>query len=712
MIGKCLGSMAAMLLTVSAQAAPALMPLPKSVTMNGEGELAVQGPLDADWHGCGDPARLQRAAARLNADVLKQTGLVLEADKPVAVSVTCRTAESAVDVGETYRLTVSADGFAIDADGPTGVLRAFATLRQLVGLSPAGIAIPYQTIRDAPRFAWRGVMLDPARHFISVATLERQIDAMERLKFNTLHLHLSDDQGFRVESRLYPKLNADGDYYRQAEIREIVAYAADRGIRIVPEFDVPGHSRAIVEAYPAVGTVSKTEFLGMPAVALNPASETTYEFLERLFGEMAGLFPDPHFHVGGDEVSETVWNDDAEVQALMAREELADTKAVEGYFLRRVSKIVRKLGKTMMGWEEVTEAGLPKDTIVQAWQTSNAMADATAKGHRTIMSAGYYLNLLMPADYHYAIDPAGTSGAGLAPEHAEQLRGLSPLLAAVVTHALVDYPRPPLTPEQEELLIGAEGPLWGEIASDELIDHHLWPRAAVLAERFWSSAEVRDETDMYRRLAIVAEQLTVSGLDDQANRLRIATRLTPGDVGPVVDLLAITGPVRNMAHDHRIKAMLAGRRIVQPLNALADAAPVDSLLSRRFADEAARYVAGERELAETLKGRLTAWRDNDARYRAVAVGKPMLEAALPTSALIAGLAESGLAALAALERGKPLSAAQTDVAKRLLAQVAADEAASWRPFDSFIRPQPDADLIVKIGPGVRVLIDAATAAKD
>lgn len=707
MIGKSLSAAAAMLLATSAHAAPALMPLPQSVTPAGDGRLVVEGPLAVRAQGCGEPARLDRAAERLNADVLRQTGLILDAGKPVAVMVTCRGAEGWVDSGEAYRLTVGADGIAIDADGPTGVLRAYATLRQLVGLSPAGIAIPFQAIDDTPRFAWRGVMLDPARHFISVATLKRQIDAMERLKFNTLHLHLSDDQGFRVESQRYPKLNADGEFYRQSEIRDLVAYAAQRGIRIVPEFDVPGHSRAIVTAYPEVGTVSKTMVLGQPEVALNPASEKTYRFLERLFGEMAPLFPDPHFHIGGDEVSKTVWADAEDVKVLMAREKLADSKAVEAFFLRRTAGIVRRLGKTVVGWEEVTDAGLQEDAIVQAWQTSNAMADATAKGHRTIMSAGYYLNLLMPADYHYGIDPAATAAAGLTPDHAKSLRGISPLLANFVTDALIDFPRAPLSAEQEKLLIGAEAPLWGEIATDELIDHHLWPRAAALAERFWSPASVTDASDMYRRLAIVSAQLTVSGLDDQTSRQRIAARIAPADNGAVADLLAITGPVRNMAHDHRIKAMLAGQRIVQPLNALADTAPVDSLAARRFAEEAKRYVAGERALGAPLRAQLGDWQANEARFGAIASGHPMLEPARPTAALIAAVAAAGLDAIEALETGRPLPAAQVQKANELLARLEKEEAASWRPFDSFLRPQPAADLIVKIGPGIRTLVEAA-----
>ncbi|MBR2173510.1 family 20 glycosylhydrolase [Sphingopyxis sp.] len=704
---KFIGALAATLVAFPAYAAPALMPLPVSVVPNGTDVLRIEGPLKADWQGCGDAAVLDRAATRLGSDIQRQTGLIFDPAKPVAVRSTCRSSQDGADRGEAYRLTVENEGVSIDADGPTGVLRAYASLRQLAGLSPAGIAIAHQTITDAPRFAWRGVMLDPARHFISVATLKRQIDAMERLKFNTLHLHLSDDQGFRVESLRYPKLNADGEYYRQSEIRDLVAYAADRGIRIVPEFDVPGHSRAIVTAYPEVGTFSKTMFLGQPEVALNPASEKTYRFLERLFGEMAPLFPDPHFHIGGDEVSKAVWADAEDVKALMARENLADSKAVEAFFLRRAAGIVRRLGKTVIGWEEVSGAGLPKDSIVQSWQTSNAMADATAKGHRTIMSAGYYLNLLMPADYHYGIDPAATAAAGLTPEHAKALRGISPLLANFVTDALVDFPHAPLSAEQEKLLIGAEAPLWGEIATDELIDHHLWPRAAALAERFWSPASVTDKADMYRRLAVASAQLTVSGLDDKANRQRIAARIAPGDNGAVAGLLAITGPVRNMAHDHRIKAMLAGRRIVQPLNALADTAPVDSLVARRFADEATRYVAGERALGAPLRAQLGDWQVNEARFGAIAAGNPLLEPARPTAALIAAVATAGLDALDALEQGRLLSAAQVQKANELLARLEKEEAASWRPFDSFLRPQPAADLIVKIGPGIRTLVEAA-----
>ena len=707
---KCRWLAASAALLIAAAPDRALMPLPTAVTP-GDGVLALDGPLAPVWSGCGDTRRLDAATARLQRDLARQTGLAFDTGKAIPLAVTCASAVDAADRGEGYRLAVTASGIRIDAEGRSGVLRGFATLRQLVGLSPGGARLAAVTIDDAPRFAWRGVMLDTARHFLGVETIRRQIDAMERVKLNVLHLHLSDDEGFRVELRRYPRLTAAnrGQFYTQAELRDLVAYAADRGIRVIPEFDVPGHSRAIVQAYPELGVEGKKGPLGTADVALNPAAPATYRFLDALVGEMAPLFPDPVFHVGGDEVAKGVWDGDAGVRALMTREKLADSRAVEAYFARRVQQIVRRHGKTMMGWEEIAaRPGIASDAIVQAWQTSNVTADVTARGYRTVVSAGYYLDLLMPASFHYAFDPSDTATAGFTPECAAGLRKLSPFLASYVGDALIAFPRPPLSAEQEKRVLGGEAPLWSPTTTDEMTDHVLWPRAAALAERFWSPKAVRDPADMYRRLETIGALLTVDGLDDQANRMRMATRLAPEAIAPVMTLLSLTGPVRNMAHDHRIKAALAGKRIVQPLNALADAAPVDSLVAQRFAADAARYAKGDRSLAKALADRLTQWRDNDARFVAVSAGRPLLEEARPTSAQIAQLAAYGLDAIAAIEAGRALDGAQAVNARAALDVLDAQEKASWRPIESFLRPQPPADLIVKIGPGVRALIDAAT----
>ena len=700
-----LGAMLA-LGALPAVAQPALMPLPAATTWS-PGELTLSGAFAIESSDCRDP-RAGRAADRFQHDAASLTGMALAQRPGPRLSITCRPDPTA----EAYRLKVTADGVILDADGPLGVLRGLATLRQLIAVNPPGAALPFVTIDDAPRFAWRGVLIDTARHFMTLETVKRQIDAMERVKLNVLHFHLSDDQGFRVESKRYPKLQATGDgrRYTQAEIRELVAYAADRGVRIVPEFDVPGHTRAMAQAYPqfALAPLKPANALAAQDRALDPTREETYRFLDGLFGEMGALFPDAYFHAGGDEVSDAVWLDHPQVQAFMKAKGLSSKQALEGYFHQRVAAILKTHDKTMIGWEEVAATGaVPKDVVIQAWQTSNATVDAVAKGHRTIVSAGYYLDLLNPASFHYALDPLDTSTAGLTPAEAEKGRKLSPIMAAILTDALVAKPLPPLTPEQEKLVLGGEAPLWAEIVTDETIDSRLWPRAAVLAERFWSPRDVRDVDDLYRRLPAIQDQLRVQGLRDQANSARMAARLAPGQSEPVLTLLDLVGPTRNMAHDHRILAMLRGQKIIQDLDGLADAAPVDSLVAHRFEARAKAFAAGDRAQAASLRADLAAWRANDARFQAVAQGRPALEQALPISADIATLAQAALAAMDAIEAGKPLAEADRAQAEAVLARVEAFDAASARPLFSFLGKQPPADLIIKIAPGVRALVATA-----
>ena len=707
---KLFAALVVCLSAVSSWAEPvALMPYPKLVSPAGSRQWEVNGLLTAKWAGCGSIAPLQRAEQRLNRDIEKQTGLMLNAAKPSVMQVKCQSTDWKVDAGENYRLSVSAEGISIAAQGPVGVLRAFATLRQLVAFSTQKILIPYQTIDDSPRFSWRGILLDPARHFLAVSTVKRQIDAMELVKLNTLHLHLSDDQGFRVESLRYPKLNAQGEFYTQSEIRDLVDYANDRGVIVVPEFDLPGHSLALISAYPQVGIIPKDAILPGSGV-LDPASEQTYSLLDGLLTEMAHLFPDPHFHMGGDEVADGAWKDLPDVKALMVKEKLADQHAVQSYFERRVISLLLRVGKVPIGWEEVLKGGVPAGVVVEAWQTSNVMAASTAAGHKTIMASGYYLNLLMPADYLYEDDPAATTGTGIAPELAEPLRKKSPLIAHILTDALVDFPHPPLTADQEKLLVGGEASLWGEIVTDDLVDHVLWPRAAVIAERFWSPASLTDVRSMYQRLAVVSDQLSVCGLQDRASEARMSERLAPGQSDPVATLLSVTGPVRNFTHDHRIRAMLAGKQVVQSFNQPADAAPVDSLTARQFFYQVQNYLGGQRSLAKPLRAQLTMWQENDARFQKVAAGNASLEPALPTAAQIALLAQAGLKALAALESATTLATPDQEKANALLKEVAAQEAASWIPLDAFLHPQPPADLIVKIGPAIQLLVDAAARA--
>jgi hexosaminidase len=297
----------------------ALMPQPRSIDY-GDGWLRVMAGFQVEWLGYRS-SMLDRAVLRLQSGVGRRTGLDVGRAGGAQLRIDCQTEDKeylTIDEREHYSLVVKDDAIVLTADGPAGVLRGLATLRQSITNVPDGFAIPTMVIDDAPRFVWRGLMIDVARHFMSLPTLKRQIGAMELVKLNVLHLHLSDNEGFRVESRLYPKLHegSSPDFYSQAEVRELVSYAADRGVRIVPEFDVPGHSLAMLKAYPdfASGDVDNRDYFSAMGSALNPANPETYIFLDRLFGEMAALFPDQYFDVGGDEISGADWKANPQVQ--------------------------------------------------------------------------------------------------------------------------------------------------------------------------------------------------------------------------------------------------------------------------------------------------------------------------------------------------------------------------------------------------------------
>jgi hexosaminidase len=543
----------------------------------------------------------------------------------------------------------------LTADGPAGVLRGLATLRQSITKMPGGFAIPAMVIDDAPRFVWRGLMIDVARHFYSLPTLNRQIDAMERVKLNVLHLHLSDNEGFRVESRLYPKLHESSSpqFYSQAEIRDLVSYAADRGIRIVPEFDVPGHSLAMLKAYPEYGSgeVEGRDYFSAMGSALNPAKPETFAFLDRLFGEMAALFPDRYFHVGGDEISGADWKANLQVQDFMKANGLTTLGELESYFFDRVRKGVVARGKTVVGWEEVARTAIPDDVVVQTWRISSAVARVTAPGNRVIATWGYYLDKLWPAEDYYRIDPQDPTACGLT--HAQFADGKAKgLPEAILAEDQVIDPTLRLSAAQQALVLGGEAALWTELVSEEMLDGRLWPGAAVIAERLWSPALVRDTAEMYRRLIVVHDGLRVVGLADEANRQRMSARLAPGESEPVELLLALVAPVRNHAHNRVGTALLKGRKPTpQDLNELADAASPDSLVVRRFELDAQRFVQGDRSGATGLEATLASWRSNHDRFAAVARGNPQLEAALPISADIAALAGIGLDAAAAIESG-------------------------------------------------------------
>ena len=621
-------ALAALSMTSHAQAAPqgssAFLPVPRASQITAS-EGPLPGSFKIEWRGHRSPL-LARAAERFEQSWTSRLQTVASPGPRAVLIIECGSDDPGFlhpTQKEAYSLTLKAGQVHLVADGPAGILYGLASLRQAVIDGPDGPHLALGTIQDAPRFVWRGIMIDVARHFMSLDSLKRQIDAMEQVKLNVLHLHLSDNEGFRVESRLYPKLHelgAHSQYYSQAQIRDLVTYARDRAIRIVPEFDLPGHPLAILTAYPelASGPTAGANYISAMNSALNPTIPETYAFLDGLFGEMAGLFPDPYFHVGGDEVTGEHWAKNPQIQAFMAAKGLKSKVELEGYFHDQLAALLRRRGKIVIGWEEIGRVETGKDTVIQAWRGSGSMAKATALGHPVIVSAGYYLDLLEPAIAAYRVDPQDPAASGLNPEQAATVRK-HPIFGPRLADEMVKNPDLKLTQTQKALVLGAEAALWSELVTDEILDQRLWPRAAAVAERLWSPAEVRDEADLYRRLFIVQEGLRRFGLKDETNRAAMIANLAPIGTDTVRGLLDLVAPLRNHAHNHVLRGLLTFKAFPpQDFKGLADIASPDSLEVTRFDRSVDRLLAGDAKSVQSLRDQLQAWKAVATGFSALA----------------------------------------------------------------------------------------------
>jgi hexosaminidase len=468
-----------------------LMPQPSSLTV-GTGSLALTSTFAIETPGVHD-ARLLGSINRASYQVEMATGLphvgtgVTPTTKLIVNVQRPGDLVQSIDEDESYTLKVTNSAVEIDAPTDVGAIRGLATLVQLVQPSANGYILPAVTIQDTPRFRWRGLMIDCGRHFEPIAVLERNIDAMAAVKLNVFHWHLTEDQGFRMESKLYPNLTARGSdalFYTQQQAKDLVAYARDRGIRVVPEFEMPGHSAAWLVAYPelASGTVPegiRREF-GVSNFAIDPTREETYIFVSKFLNEMATIFPDAYVHIGGDETPAPDWKTNPKILTFMKAHNLQDNAALQAYFNTRVLKTIADMHKHMVGWDEILAPGLPKDVAIQSWRGVESLSKGAKLGYQGILSAPYYLDGMKPAEAHYLADPLPPIGE--------------------------------LTPEESKLILGGETPMWAEHLYPRTIDSRIWPRTAAIAERFWSPANVRDVDDMYRRLAVVSIELERNGL--------------------------------------------------------------------------------------------------------------------------------------------------------------------------------------------------------
>jgi hexosaminidase len=422
------------------------------------------------------------------------------------------------ETAESYRLEVSKDGVQIDAPDAAGLLHGAVTLWQLATQDSAkgAVEIAGVTIADQPRFAWRGLMIDSARHFQSVDYIKHFLDWMAIHKLNILHWHLTDDQGWRIEIKAYPRLTSVGawrhpagagksqiygGFYSQDQIREVVAYAAARQITILPEIDMPGHATAAIAAYPELGVapVTITEASSDWGVFPNllNVEDSNFTFIDKVIGEMADLFPSPYFHVGGDEAVKTQWKNSPAVQARMKALGIKDEEALQGWFMTRVETILHQHGRKMIGWDETLEGGLAPDATVMSWRGIKGAIAAAKAGHDTILSPDPMLYL----DHRQSESPLEPPGR----------------YSVLSVKDIYDYDPLPaeLDANERRHVLGLQANLWTEhMRTEEFVTRMAFPRAAALAETGWSSEANHQWASFARRLPAQRARYRALGLED------------------------------------------------------------------------------------------------------------------------------------------------------------------------------------------------------
>ncbi|MDI1248406.1 MAG: family 20 glycosylhydrolase [Lacunisphaera sp.] len=564
-----------------------VVPLPVSVE-----QFAGSCPVSAglEWRDQGPGGdRVREASARLLAGWERRLGCAWTfrpGRPPSPVLVAWEKAGAAIPLlgeDESYRLEISAAGTVLRAATDLGALRGLATLEQLLVVDGAGAWLPVVKIADRPRFPWRGLMVDVCRHWLPPAVIRRTLDGMALAKFNVLHLHLADDQGFRFESRTHPRLHergSDGHYFTQAQLREIVAAAAARSFRVVPEMDVPGHATAWLAAYPELasqpGAYAVERRWGVHDAVLDPTNEKVYGLLADLFAELADVFPDPFVHIGGDENNGKHWGENADIQKFMVTSGLADHPALQAWLNRRVQRLLVGHGKQMVGWDEVLHPDLPRDTVIQSWRGADSLAEAARRGFRGMLSSGYYLDHCHPAAWHYGKDPLPADDV--------------------------------LTEEERARVLGGEAAVWTEWISEEMFDGRTWPRAAAVAERLWSPRAVTDTADLERRLAVLSERLAEHGLQHEQNEGRMIRRLAQGDPARAAILGIFASALAPIANYRRSRLQVGHTQATQ-LTGLEDAVRPDGAGPQRFAREVEEWLRdGQADAAQALAGQLRLWR--------------------------------------------------------------------------------------------------------
>lgn len=468
-----------------AQAALPLVPYPSHVE-EGKGSFVLDKQVGID---APTDARSKEIAGFLHDAIAEQVGIDLPEHAARKGRHIVLKLDPAVVGDEAYRLDVTPRGIAISASTGKGLFWGVQTLRQLLPATPAQetkVSIPAVRIEDVPAFVYRGHMLDVGRHFYPVAFIKKQLDLMSYYKLNTFRWHLTEDQGWRIEIRQYPKLtevgawrtepdgSRHGGFYTQDQVREIVEYARQRNIMVIPEIEMPGHSSAAIAAYPELSCAKKPIKVpsgwGVFSDVFCPPDENVYIFLQNVLDEVLPLFPSPYVHIGGDEVPAGAWAHCEACDKLIRDQDLGDEKGLQSYFVRRMQVYLAGKGKTMIGWDEILEGGVDASAVVEVWRGDEGAGKALANGNRIINASPYYLDTplsRLTVEKLYLTDPLGESGQA-----------------------------------RREQVLGAEAPLWSERADPTNAEVRLYPRLIAFAERLWrgGTADAASYADFHQRL--------------------------------------------------------------------------------------------------------------------------------------------------------------------------------------------------------------------
>ena len=537
---------------------------------------------------------------------------------------------------ESYRLEINPGKITINATSDLGALHALETLLQMLQNNSTSYYFATAVIEDFPRFGWRGLMIDAARHFQPIEVIKRNLDAMAAVKMNVFHWHLVDDQGWRIEMKKHPKLTqlaSDGDFYTQEEIKNIVKYADQRGIMIVPEIDVPGHASAILTAYPEIGSKvvqlnvnsgkKSGQFVQVQSYAvernsgiftptLDPSNPKTYQLLSEIFDEVCPLFSGKYFHIGGDENEGKDWDSNPKIQEFKKKNNLATNHELQTYFTMQLIPMLKKHNKELMGWEEILTKNMSKDAIIHSWKGPNesvpsgqSLLNAVKNGYKTVLSNGYYVDLMLGVESHYLNDPMPKSSN--------------------------------LSLEEKTRILGGEATMWSELASPRTIDSRIWPRTAAIAERLWSNENVTDLASLRKRLKTISFRLEELGITHISNKAVLLRNIGNNQKNEALEDFS------NICEPLKIYSRNSGGteyQMYSPLSLFADVCTPDASDALGFDIAVSNYLNSKTiENQNSLTAYFNKWIKMNVDLIQLSNNAPLIQPLLPLSKSLADLSQ-------------------------------------------------------------------------